>query len=55
MVLTFDAYSETLSKDREKELEIKSMQEKITAIEESQREIADLLKEPAKLLEILEK
>ncbi len=55
MILTFDAYSETLSKDREKELEIKSMQDKMTAIEVSQREIADLLKEPAKLLEILEK
>ena len=55
MVLTFDSYNETLSKDREKELEIKSMQEKMTAIEASQREIADLLKQPAKLLAILEK
>jgi integrase len=53
MVLTFDAYNETLQKDRKKELEIKVMQEKMNAIEESQREIQHLLKEPAKLMAIL--
>ena len=55
MVMTFDAYNETLLKDREKELEIRVIQEKMTAIEESQREITDLLKEPAKLTAILGK
>lgn len=55
MVMTFDAYNETLLKDREKELEIRVIQEKMTAIEESQREITDLSKEPSKLMAILGK
>ena len=55
MVITFDAYNETLLKDREKESEIKAMQEKMTAIEESQKEITDLIKKPEKLMAILGK
>ena len=52
MVLTYDAYSETLEKEQEKESEIVSLKQQMTSLQESQKEILECLKYPEKLAEI---
>ncbi|HEY7108055.1 MAG TPA: site-specific integrase [Nitrososphaeraceae archaeon] len=49
MVLTYDAYSETIE---QKESDITILMRKIDALEESQREIRECMKHPDKLLKI---
>jgi hypothetical protein len=53
MVLTYDAYSETIEEKKVKDEEVKSLKQQMTSMQEAQKEILDLLKDPAKLLEAL--
>jgi len=52
MVLSYDSYTETLEKQKEKESEIQNMKQQITMLIESQKEIIECLKYPNKLLMI---
>jgi integrase/recombinase XerD len=53
MVLSYDAYSETVEEKENKDKVIQSLQEQMASLQESHNEIRDLLKDPAKLLKIL--
>jgi hypothetical protein len=53
MVLTYDAYSETIEGKQIKDKEVENLKNQIVSMQEAQREILDLLKDPAKLLQIL--
>jgi hypothetical protein len=52
MVLTYDAYSETIEKHQEKDSEVQKLKEQMRLME-SQREILALLRDPDKISEIL--
>ncbi|MGA9841536.1 MAG: hypothetical protein WBQ25_04410 [Nitrososphaeraceae archaeon] len=51
MVLTYDAYSETVEDRQTKENEVKNLKEQMAAMQEAQREILDLLRDPVRLAE----
>ena len=51
MVLTYDAYSETIEDMQTKEDEVKNLKEQMAAMQEAQNEILDLLRDPIKLAE----
>ena len=53
MVLTYDAYSETIEEKQIKDKEVENLKNQIASMQEAQREILDLLKDPAKLLQVL--
>jgi hypothetical protein len=53
MVLTYDAYNETIEEKQDKDREVQSLKEQMVLMQQSQKEILDLLKDPAKLLEVL--
>ena len=53
MVLTYDAYSETVEEKEDKSKEIDKMKEQMRLMQESQTEILALLKDPEKISEIL--
>jgi integrase/recombinase XerD len=53
MVLTYDAYNETVENQKEKDNEIQNMKRQMMSMQESQKEILDLLKDPLKLMEVL--
>jgi UTP-glucose-1-phosphate uridylyltransferase len=53
MVLTYDAYNETVENQKEKDNEIQNMKQQMISMQESQKEILDLLKDPLKLIEAL--
>ena len=53
MVLTYDAYSETIEEKDQKENEIQRLKEQTISMQDSQKEILDLLKDPSKLIQIL--
>ena len=53
MVLTYDAYSETMEENMNKDKEILTLKERMNTMQESQKEILELLKDPTKLLEAL--
>jgi hypothetical protein len=55
MVLTYDAYNETIEEKQDKDEEVRSLKEKMLLMQESQKEILDLLKDPSKLLDFLKK
>jgi len=52
MVLTYDAYK-TVENQKEKDNEIQNMKQQMMSMQESQKEIVDLLKDPLKLMEVL--
>jgi integrase len=52
MVLTYDAYNETLDKQQQKDNEIRTMKEQIISLREAQKEILECLKYPDKLAAI---
>jgi hypothetical protein len=54
MVLTYDAYSDTLESEKHKQSEVDSMREELASFKESQQEILDLLKDPKQLLKLIE-
>jgi integrase/recombinase XerD len=53
MVLTYDAYNETVEEKQIKDKEVENLRNQMVSMQEAQREILDLLKDPAKLLQIL--
>jgi hypothetical protein len=53
MVLTYDAYNEAVDEKQEQENEIRRLKCQMAAMQESQQEILDLLKDPMKLSEVL--
>jgi len=53
MVLTYDAYSETIEEKEHKDNEIQNLKQQMMTMQESQKEILDLLKDPLKLMEVL--
>ena len=53
MVLTYDAYNETVEEKQDKDREVQSLKEQMRLMQESQTEILTLLKEPAKLMAAL--
>lgn len=55
MVLTYDAYNETIEEKQDKDEEVRSLKEQMLLMQESQKEILDLLKDPVKLLDFLKK
>ena len=55
MVLSYDAYNETIEEKQDKDGEVRCLKEKMLLMQESQKEILDLLKDPAKLLDFLKK
>ena len=53
MVLTYDAYNETIEEKQIKDKEVENLKNQMVSMQEAQREILDLLKDPAKLLQVL--
>jgi len=53
MVLTYDAYNETIEDKQIKDKEVENLRNQMASMQEAQREILDLLKDPAKLLQVL--
>ena len=53
MVLTYDAYNETIEEKQDKDREVQGLKEQMVLMQQAQKEILDLLKDPAKLLEAL--
>jgi integrase/recombinase XerD len=53
MVLTYNAYNETIEERNDKDNEINNLKQQMISVQEAQKEILDLLKDPAKLLEVL--
>jgi integrase/recombinase XerD len=54
MVLTYDAYSDTLESEKKKQDEVNAMSEELASLKESQQEILDLLRSPKQLLKLIE-
>lgn len=52
MVLTYDAYNETMENQKEKDYEIQNLKDQMRLLEESQKEILQCLKYPEKLAQI---
>ena len=53
MALTYDAYNEIIEEKQIKDKEVQNLKNQMVSMQEAQREILDLLKHPAKLLEVL--
>ena len=53
MVLTYDAYNETIEENQDKDKEVQNLKEQMLSMQAAQKDILDLLKDPAKLLEII--
>jgi integrase/recombinase XerD len=53
MVLTYDAYNETIEEKQDKDREVQGLKEQMVLMQQAQKEILDLLKDPVKLLEVL--
>jgi integrase/recombinase XerD len=53
MVLTYDAYNETVAEKVVKDEEVENLKVQMAAMQEAQREVVELLKNPAKLLTVL--
>jgi hypothetical protein len=55
MVLTYDAYNETVEEKDEKDKEVQVLKEQISSMQSAQKEILELLKDPDKLLAVLKR
>lgn len=53
MVLTYDAYNETVEEKAEKDKEVQVLKEQVSSMQSAQKEILELLKDPEKLLAAL--
>ena len=53
MVLTYDAYNETIEEKQINDKEVENLKSQMASMQEAQREILDLLKDPAELLQVL--
>jgi hypothetical protein len=52
MVLTYDAYNETLESQKEKDSEVQNLRDQMRFLQESHKEILECLKYPQKLAQI---
>src|SRR5215217_3792052 len=50
MVLTYDAYNETVEENAEKDKEVEILKQQVSSMQSAQTEILELLKDPDKLL-----
>jgi hypothetical protein len=55
VVLTYDAYSETVEESAEKDKEVQILKEQVSSMQSAQKEILELLKDPEKLLAALKR
>jgi integrase len=55
MVLTYDAYTETLEEKQVKDREVENLKTQMAAIQDAQREVLEMLKDPTKILAILKR
>jgi hypothetical protein len=55
MVLTYDAYNETIEEKTEKDKEVQILKEQVSSMQSAQTEILELLKDPEKLLAALKR
>jgi integrase/recombinase XerD len=55
MVLTYDAYNETVEDQKQKEDQIMKMQEQFEMMQSAQKEMLEMLKDPDKLLAVLKR
>jgi integrase len=55
MVLTYDAYNETVQEKAEKDKEVQTLKEQVSSMQSAQKEILELLKDPDKLLSALKR
>jgi hypothetical protein len=55
MVLTYDAYSETLEYEKQEKDRLTIIEQEMAAMRQAQKEFGQLLKDPNKLLSILKK
>jgi DNA-directed RNA polymerase specialized sigma subunit len=53
MILSYDSYTETLEKQKQKETELQIMKQQIQMLRESQKEILECLKYPERVTQIL--
>lgn len=53
MILNYDAYTEAIKEKQEREDEIQSLKQQMTAMQDAQKEILELLKEPSELIDVL--
>jgi hypothetical protein len=53
MIMSYEGYQEALESKKQKEDEIKTMKEQMSSMQEAQKEILDLLKDPVRLLQVL--
>jgi hypothetical protein len=53
MVLSYDAYSETIEEKEQQDNEIQNIKQEMIMMQESHREILGLLKDPLKLIKVL--
>src|SRR5215467_12001102 len=52
MVLTYDAYNETVESQQEKDSEVQNLKDQMRFLQESHKEILECLKHPQKLAQI---
>lgn len=55
MVLTYNAYNETIDEKQIKDKEVENLRNQMATMQEAEREILDLLKYRAKLLQVRNK
>jgi integrase len=55
MVLTYDAYRETVADKDETEKEVQNLKTQVASVQEAQKELLAVLKDPVKLMAILQK
>jgi hypothetical protein len=55
LVLTYNAYSETVEEKAEKDKEVQILKEQVSSMQSAQKEILELLKDPDKLLAVLKR
>jgi integrase/recombinase XerD len=55
MVLTYDAYSETVEEKQVKDREVDNLKTQMAAMQEAQKEVLEMLKDPTKILAILKR
>jgi hypothetical protein len=53
LVLTYDAYNETVEEKAEKDKEVQVLKEQVSSMQSAQKAILELLKDPEKLLAAL--
>jgi hypothetical protein len=53
MVLTYDAYNETVEEKAERDNEVQILKEQVLSMQSAQKEILELIKDPDKLLAVL--